>query len=126
MPDILSPQELLALSFLSSLSLRCRNTQLPDATVTSGWHSLRQLDFDLDGGEDATVLEQTFGAITLLPHLESLWCRLWTALPAQLSAPSNLRELKIRLPQIEVYRSLQVSHVSPPGHRLLRHKRRLC
>ena len=82
MPDILSPQELLALNFLSSLSLNCTSCQLPDAMVTSGWHSLRRLNFQLRGMEDATVLEQAFDAISSLPHLESLGLSLWHALPA--------------------------------------------
>ena len=39
MPETLSPQELLALESLSSLSLTCPPCQLPDTTVTSGWHN---------------------------------------------------------------------------------------
>ena len=115
----MSPQELLALESLSSLSLYCASCQLPDATVTSGWHSLRQLNFTA-GGEDAAALEQAWDAITALPHLDSLRCCL-KAVPAQFSALSKLRELKVQLPEFEDYNS-QVGHLSPPDHKSLYHK----
>ena len=124
MPEILSPQELLALESLSSLSLDGTSCQLPDATVTGGWHSLCQLDVDIGGLGDGTVLEQALDAITSLPHLESLGCCLET-LPAQFSALSKLRELKLRLYYLQ-YRSLQVSRLSSHGHQLLHHKWHLC
>ena len=103
----MSPQELLALESLSSLCLICPFCQLPDAMVTSGWHSLRRLEFDIRGEEDATVLEQLFDAIASLPHLEYRGCCL-ESLPAQFSALNKLRELMIWLPDFEVCRS-QVS-----------------
>ena len=89
--------------------------------VTSGWHSLRRLDFYLDGEESAAVierlLEQALDAIISLPHLESLGCRLTAALPSQLSALSKLGELKIQLYDHVMYRS-QVRHLSSPGQQL--------
>ena len=51
MPAILSPQELSALESLSSLSLCCASCQLPDASFTSGWHSLRRLNFSYTEGK---------------------------------------------------------------------------
>ena len=127
MPEMLSPQELLALELLSSLSLGGTSCQLPDARVTSGWHSLRRLSFDIDreDKQDATAMHQAFDAITSLPHLECLGCR-FKALPSLFSALSKLRELKIWLPDFEVNRSLQVSHLSPPGTNLIHQKWRLC
>ena len=120
MPETLSSQELLALESVSSLSLYGDCCQLPDATVTSGWHSLRRLDFYGYGEDDS--LEQAFDAILAMPHLEYLGCYV-KALPAQFSALSKLRELGVGFPHSrEVYRSLQVSHPSFLDYKSLYHK----
>ena len=124
---IADPQEILTLEFLSSLCLDGTSCQLPDATVTSSWHSLRQLYFYIEGGRaNDPGLEQALDAIISLPHLESLGCCLDGALPAQFSALGKLSELKIQLPYDMVYGSLQVSHLSFPGQSILHRKRRLC